>query len=80
MTILFQSGIVRTMKTSLQKYIIEKTGDPQPTVSNYLNGKRGLSRERAKKWGKDLNIEPAIFLLESPDTVASIIEGKMEAA
>jgi transcriptional regulator with XRE-family HTH domain len=67
-------------KTSLQKYIIQKTGDPQSTISNYLKGRRGLSRERAKKWSKDLDIDPAILLLESPGIIASIIKKSMELA
>lgn len=63
--------------TSIQKFIIERTGDPQPTVSNYLNGRRGLSRDRARKWGADLDIDPGILILETPAMVISIIEKRI---
>jgi len=59
---------------TIRKYIQLKTGDHQSTISNYLAGRRGLSRDRAKAWANALGIEAGVLLIAPPETVIRMIQ------
>jgi len=58
---------------TIRKYIQLKTGDHQSTISNYLSGRRGLSRDRARLWADALGIEAGMLLIEPAETIIEII-------
>ena len=65
--------MIKTMKNSILNHIVLKTGDNPSTVSNYLAGRRGLSRSRALKWAAALDIDAAALLLESPEKIINLL-------